>query len=131
VDFFNLPNPLSRTTAMRSTQPLTEMSTRNLPGIKERLTRLTTLPPSVSRLSRENVGASTSHKPMSLHGLLHGQLHLFSSISNNGSSRSNNSDSSGSSKSSSSRSRSAIGIVLGSINIIASKIQYFLGGDTL
>jgi hypothetical protein len=31
---------------------------------------LTTPPPSMSRLSRENVGASTSHNPMSLHGLL-------------------------------------------------------------
>jgi hypothetical protein len=32
VDFFNLPNPFSRTMALGSTQPLTEMSTRNLPG---------------------------------------------------------------------------------------------------
>jgi hypothetical protein len=38
--------------------------------------RLTTLPPSVSRLSRENVGASTSHNPMGLHGLLQGELYL-------------------------------------------------------
>jgi hypothetical protein len=30
--FFNLPNPSSRTMALGSTQPLTEMSTRNLPG---------------------------------------------------------------------------------------------------
>jgi hypothetical protein len=30
--FFNLPNPSSRTMALESTQPLTEMSTRNLPG---------------------------------------------------------------------------------------------------
>jgi hypothetical protein len=29
--FFNLPNPSSRTMALGSTQPLTEMSTRNLP----------------------------------------------------------------------------------------------------
>jgi hypothetical protein len=47
VDFFNLPNPSSRTMALESTQPLTEMSTRNLPG------SLTILPPSVSRLSRK------------------------------------------------------------------------------
>jgi hypothetical protein len=33
---------------------------------------LTALPPSMSRLSRENVGASTSHNPMGLHGLLQG-----------------------------------------------------------
>jgi hypothetical protein len=35
VDFFNLPNPSSRTTALGSTQPLTEMSTRKLPGGKK------------------------------------------------------------------------------------------------
>jgi hypothetical protein len=34
VDFFNLPNPSSRTVALGSTQPLTEMNTRNLPGGK-------------------------------------------------------------------------------------------------
>jgi hypothetical protein len=34
--------------------------------------RMTTLQPSLSRLSRENVGASTSHSPMGLHGLLQG-----------------------------------------------------------
>jgi hypothetical protein len=32
VDFFNLPNPSSRTMALGSTQPLTEINTRNLPG---------------------------------------------------------------------------------------------------
>jgi hypothetical protein len=31
VDFFHLPNPSSRTVALGSTQPLTELSTRNLP----------------------------------------------------------------------------------------------------
>jgi hypothetical protein len=35
VDFFNLPNPSSRTVALRSTQPLTEMSTRDFPGDKK------------------------------------------------------------------------------------------------
>jgi hypothetical protein len=40
VDFFsNLPNPSSRTMALGSTQPLTEMSTRNLPGGKGRPAR--------------------------------------------------------------------------------------------
>jgi hypothetical protein len=33
---FNLPNPSIRTMALGSTQPLTEMSTRNLPGDKGR-----------------------------------------------------------------------------------------------
>jgi hypothetical protein len=32
IGFFNLPNPSSRTMALVSTQPPTEMSTRNLPG---------------------------------------------------------------------------------------------------
>jgi hypothetical protein len=39
VDFFNVPNPSSRTMALGSTQPLTEMSTRNLPGGKKQLAR--------------------------------------------------------------------------------------------
>jgi hypothetical protein len=39
VDFFNLPNPSSPTMALGSTQPLTEMSTRNLPGGKKRPAR--------------------------------------------------------------------------------------------
>jgi hypothetical protein len=39
VDFFNLPNPSSRTISLGSTQPLTKMSTRNLPGGKKRPAR--------------------------------------------------------------------------------------------
>jgi hypothetical protein len=59
--------------ALGSTQTLTEMSTRSLPGGKGRPAgELTTSPPSVSRLSRENVGASTSHNSMGLHHLLQG-----------------------------------------------------------
>jgi hypothetical protein len=34
VDFFNLPNPSSHTIALRLTQSLTEMSSRNIPGVK-------------------------------------------------------------------------------------------------
>jgi hypothetical protein len=34
VDFFDLRNLCSRSMALGSTQPLTEMSTRNLPGDK-------------------------------------------------------------------------------------------------
>jgi hypothetical protein len=40
MDFFSqLTNPSSRTMAMGSTQPLTEMSTKNLPEDKERPSR--------------------------------------------------------------------------------------------
>jgi hypothetical protein len=34
IGFLNLPNPFSHTMALGSTQTLTEMSTRNLPGDK-------------------------------------------------------------------------------------------------
>jgi hypothetical protein len=37
--FFNLPNPSNRAMALGSTQPLTERSTRNLPGVQKRPAR--------------------------------------------------------------------------------------------
>jgi hypothetical protein len=39
IGFFNLPNPSSRTVALGLTQPLTEMSTKNLPGGEGQLVR--------------------------------------------------------------------------------------------
>jgi hypothetical protein len=55
--------------ALGSTQPLTKMSFRNLPGVKSgRRVGLTTLLPPESRLS-ENVGTLTSRNPKGLHGL--------------------------------------------------------------
>jgi hypothetical protein len=39
LDFFNIPNPSSRTMALGSTLPLTEMSTRNILGGKGRPAR--------------------------------------------------------------------------------------------
>jgi hypothetical protein len=39
LDFFGLRNPSSRAVALESTQPLTEMSTKNLPGGKGRPAR--------------------------------------------------------------------------------------------
>jgi hypothetical protein len=77
-DFFNWPNPSSCTMALRSTQPLTIMSTRNFPGRKGQPTckadKFTTLS---EPIFLENLGASTSHNPMGLHGLLQGQLYLW------------------------------------------------------
>jgi hypothetical protein len=54
------------------TQPLTEMSTKDLPGVKVgRRVKVTASLPSVLAVSLENVGALTSHNPMG-HGLLQG-----------------------------------------------------------
>jgi hypothetical protein len=39
VEFSNLPNPSNRTMALESTQPLKEISTTNLPGVKKRPAR--------------------------------------------------------------------------------------------
>jgi hypothetical protein len=36
IGFFNWSNSFSRSMTLGSTQPLTKMSTRNLPGVKER-----------------------------------------------------------------------------------------------
>jgi hypothetical protein len=72
--FCTCPNPSSRTMALGSTQPLTEMSTRNLPGSKGRPARkadnLTAI--CEPNIYRKNVGASTFHNPKGLHGLLQG-----------------------------------------------------------
>jgi hypothetical protein len=58
--FLNWSNPSSCTVALRSTQPPTEMSTRNLCG-GSLCARLATSPPSVSCLG--TVGASIPHNP--------------------------------------------------------------------
>jgi hypothetical protein len=77
--FFYLPNPSSRTMALESTQPLTEMSTRNIPEGKGRpahkADNRTVICEPIVYL--ENVGASTSHNPIGLHGLLEGLLYLY------------------------------------------------------
>jgi hypothetical protein len=54
AEFFSWPNPSSRILALGSIQPLTEMSLRNLPGVKScRLVSLIISRPPVSRLSRK------------------------------------------------------------------------------
>jgi hypothetical protein len=72
LDFSSSPNPSSCTMALGLTQPLTEISTRNLSGgVKGgQYLRLTTSLPSVSHL--DNVRPLTSHNPVGLHSLLQG-----------------------------------------------------------
>jgi hypothetical protein len=72
IGFFNLPNPSSRIMALESTQPLTEMSTRNLPGGKGWQACKADIQLTDGAECLENVEASTSHNSMDLHGLLQG-----------------------------------------------------------
>jgi hypothetical protein len=64
-----------------STQPLTEMNTRNLPGGKGRPACKADLNRHLWADSLQNVGASTPHSPMGLHGLLQDSFTL-STITN-------------------------------------------------
>jgi hypothetical protein len=63
IGFFNWPTPSSRTMALGLTEPLTEMSTRNLPGVK----------------GGRQVRQTTSQLSVSLHILLEGELYLLTS----------------------------------------------------
>jgi hypothetical protein len=66
--------------ALGLTQRLTEMSTRNLPGGKGQPARKADLT-AICEPIVENVGASTSHNPIGLHGLLQGELDLILPLS--------------------------------------------------
>jgi hypothetical protein len=58
-----------------STQPLTEMSTRNIPGGEGRPARKADNVTAICEpIVYKTVGASTSHSPMGLHGPLQGYL---------------------------------------------------------
>jgi hypothetical protein len=60
IGYFNWPNPSSRTVAMGSTQPLTEMIARNLPGDKGRPERKADNLTAICELTvYKNVEAST------------------------------------------------------------------------
>jgi hypothetical protein len=60
-----------------STQPPIEISTRNLPGGKERPARKAdNRTANCDPMAWENVGASSSHNLMDLHGLLQEKLYL-------------------------------------------------------
>jgi hypothetical protein len=66
--------------ALGSTQPLTETSTRNLPEGKGRPARKADNHGHLWADCLENVGASTIHSPMGLHGLLQGLSDMASSL---------------------------------------------------
>jgi hypothetical protein len=61
-------------TTLRSTQPLTEMSTRNLPGAKGRLHVRRQPHRHLWADFLDNMGASTSHNSLGLYGLLQGEF---------------------------------------------------------
>jgi hypothetical protein len=69
---FSIDKPSSRTVALGSTQSVTEISTKNLPGSKGRSARKADKFTAMCEQCLENVGASTSHNPMGLNGLLQG-----------------------------------------------------------
>jgi hypothetical protein len=71
--FFYRHNPVGRTMALGSTQPLTEMSTRNISWGVNAVRRADNLTTFKCRLSR-NLGASTSWNPKGLSGPVMGLL---------------------------------------------------------
>jgi hypothetical protein len=69
----NIANLSSRIMALGSTQPLTTMSTRNIPGGKRLPARKAdNLTAICGLIVYKHVEASTSHNPMGYHSLLQG-----------------------------------------------------------
>jgi hypothetical protein len=78
IFFFNWRNPSSSTMALGSTQPLAEMSTRNLPGgERPAVTSGWQLHHHIWAYCLQNVGALAPHNPMGLHGLLQEYIYLY------------------------------------------------------
>jgi hypothetical protein len=78
LNFYILRNHSNRIMTMGSTQPLTEMSTRNLPRVWNATGTYGWQPyRHLCADCLENMEASTSHKPIGLHGLLQGFTLLF------------------------------------------------------
>jgi hypothetical protein len=78
IGFLNLAIPSRRRMALGFTQPLTEMSTRNLPGGKARSANKAhnhsiICEPTVQTMWE---GSSASHNTIGLHGLSRGQLYF-------------------------------------------------------
>jgi hypothetical protein len=71
IRFFSWSNPSSHTVALGLTQPLTEMSARNLPGDKRQPLHKADNLTTICELL-QNVEALTSHKLMGLHSSLQG-----------------------------------------------------------
>jgi hypothetical protein len=75
IAFFKGSDPSTCSMALGLTQPLTKMSTTNLPGGKG---RPACKADNFTAICLENVGASMSLNPIGLYGLFQGQLYLFS-----------------------------------------------------
>jgi hypothetical protein len=79
----NLNNPSSRTMVLGFTQPLMEMSTRNLPsggGLGRPARKADNLTAICEPTDYKNVGASTSHNHAGLHGRSQGCIYTGSFV---------------------------------------------------
>jgi hypothetical protein len=72
--FSNSPKLSSRTVALESTKPLTEVYPTDIPSGKRRPARKVNLTAVCEPNCLKNVGASTSFNHMGFHGLFQGQL---------------------------------------------------------
>jgi hypothetical protein len=76
IEIFHWHNPSGRTMALRSTQPLTEIGTRNFLGVWRPVRRADNLTTFMCRVSW-NLGASASWNPQGLFRCVMGLLYLY------------------------------------------------------